>query len=111
MSGTECPAIRHPTLQRQCTPSSHAAHPSQLGCNHIGDEGVKAIAIALLSNGRQSRLVWLALGGNKVTDKGVEHFAVALRAQQGNSSTTAERGESGKTTVSDHDSWQLHRRL
>lgn len=56
----------------------------QLGCNHIGDEGVKAIAIALISNAQGSALVWLALGGNKITDKGAEHLSIALRAQQVN---------------------------
>ena len=53
----------------------------QLGCNHIGDEGVKALAIALISNARDSGLVWLALGGNDITDRGAEHLAVALKAQ------------------------------
>ena len=41
----------------------------QLGCNYIGDEGVKAISIALISNARDSGLVWLALGGNQITDR------------------------------------------
>ncbi len=54
---------------------------SQLGCNHIGDEGVKAIALALLSNAQASNLTWLALGGNGITDKGVEHIAVSLKVQ------------------------------
>ena len=53
----------------------------QLGCNHIGDEGVKALALALLSNAHESSLVWLGLGGNEITDRGAEHFAVALKAQ------------------------------
>lgn len=53
----------------------------QLGCNHVGDEGVKAIAIALLSNAQESQLVWLALGGNQITDRGAEHLAVALKLQ------------------------------
>ena len=53
----------------------------QLGCNHIGDEGAKALALALLSNAHDSSLVWLGLGGNEITDRGAEHFAVALKAQ------------------------------
>ena len=53
----------------------------QLGCNHVGDEGVKAVAIALLSNAQESQLVWLALGGNQITDRGAEHLAVALKLQ------------------------------
>ena len=53
----------------------------QLGCNHIGDEGVKALALALLSNAHESQLVWLGLGGNEITDRGAEHLAVALKAQ------------------------------
>ena len=62
---------------------THAHTPSvlQLGCNHIGDEGVKALALALLSNAHDSSLVWLGLGGNEITDRGAEHFAVALKAQ------------------------------
>jgi hypothetical protein len=55
--------------------------PLQLGCNHIGDEGVKALALALLSNAHESALVWLGLGGNEITDRGAEHIAVALKAQ------------------------------
>ena len=47
----------------------------------MGDEGVKALAIALLSNAQRSQLVWLALGGNQITDRGVEHLAVALKLQ------------------------------
>ncbi len=53
----------------------------QLGCNHIGDEGVKAIALALISNAQSSGLIWLALGGNGITDKGAEHLAFALKVQ------------------------------
>lgn len=54
---------------------------TQLGCNHIGDEGVKALALALLSNAHGSQLVWLGLGGNEITDRGAGHLAVALKAQ------------------------------
>lgn len=54
---------------------------SQLGCNHIGDEGVKAVALALISNAQSSGLIWLALGGNGLTDKGAEHLAIALKIQ------------------------------
>ena len=57
---------------------------SQLGCNHISDEGVKAFALALLSNAQESGLVWLGLGGNEITDRGAEHLAVALKAQHSN---------------------------
>lgn len=56
----------------------------QLGCNHIGDEGVKALALALLSNAHESKLMWLGLGGNEITDRGAEHLAVALKAQYSN---------------------------
>ncbi len=61
----------------------------QLGCNHIGDEGAKALALALLSNGQASSLVWLALGGNSITDRGVEHFAVALKLQHASTASGA----------------------
>ena len=54
---------------------------TQLGCNHVGDEGVKALALALLSNAHDSHLVWLGLGGNEITDRGAEHLAIALKAQ------------------------------
>ena len=73
-----------------------------MGCNYIGDEGVKAISIALISNARDSALLWLAIGGNQITDRsaphshshspltthtthisrGAEHIGVALRAQR-----------------------------
>ena len=69
----------------------------------MGDEGVKAIAIALLSNAQSSQLVWLALGGNQITDRGAEHLAVALKLQhtiredplqgEGEGSTGGETGE------------------
>ena len=67
-----------PTLLSRLTVNSVSP---QLGCNHVGDEGVKAIAIALLSNAQRSKLVWLALGGNQITDRGAEHLAVALKLQ------------------------------
>lgn len=64
----------------------------QLGCNHIGDEGVKALALALLSNAQESQLVWLGLGGNEITDRGAEHLAVALKAQHTNNGHFNEEG-------------------
>lgn len=50
------------------------------------------MALALLSNGHDSALVWLALGGNSITDRGAEHFAVALKLQH----VSASEGLSGK---------------
>jgi len=67
----------------------------QLGCNHIGDEGAKALALSLLSNGQRTCLVWLALGGNNITDRGAEHLAVALKLQHTSSALAA----SGASTV------------
>lgn len=68
----------------------------QLGCNHIGDEGAKAISLALISNAQSSGLIWLALGGNSITDKGAEHLAFALKIQHAPSGPlakmTAEEG-------------------
>ena len=66
---------------------------------------MKALAIALLSNARQSSLTWLGLGGNEITDRGVEHLGVALMAQrsQPTEDTDGNEGESALRLVLDSE--------
>ena len=78
--------IRHVCV-RVCV-SRHSV--VQLGCNCIGDEGVKALSIALISSCWDSKLAWLALGGNQITDKGAQHLAVALSPQRTNGQVVLE---------------------
>jgi len=49
-----------------------------LGCNSIGDNGAKAIAVSLMKNIQISKLHWLGLGGNKITDQGARYLAAML---------------------------------